>query len=101
VPACQYCGGILKPDVVFFGENVPKPRVERAWQYLEQADALLVLGSSLTVRSGYRFVVKAAQENKPVAIINLGETRGDGDATLKLDAPLGETLQHLTRQLGC
>lgn len=101
VPACRYCGGVLKPDVVFFGENVPKPRVERAWQWLEDADALLVLGSSLTVRSGYRFVVHAAQENKPVLIINLGETRGDGDATFKVNAPLGETLRHLARHLGC
>jgi len=101
VPACRYCGGVLKPDVVFFGENVPKPRVERAWQWLEDADALLVLGSSLTVRSGYRFVVKAAQDGKPVAIINLGETRGDNDATLKLDAPLGTTLQALVQQLAC
>lgn len=101
VPACRYCGGVLKPDVVFFGENVPKPRVARAWQYLENADALLVLGSSLTVRSGYRFVVRAAQENKPVAIVNLGETRGDNDADFKLAAPLGVTLQHLARQLGC
>jgi NAD-dependent SIR2 family protein deacetylase len=101
VPACQHCAGVLKPDVVFFGENVPKPRVERAWQYLDEADTLLVLGSSLTVRSGYRFVVRAVQEKKPVTIINLGETRGDGDATLKLDAPLGITLQQLVSQLGC
>ncbi len=99
VPACALCGGILKPDVVFFGENVPKPRVMQAWQMLERASALLVLGSSLTVRSGYRFVVRAVQDGKPVAIINQGPTRGDDDASLRLEAPLGHTLQQLTHSL--
>ncbi|MEM7737725.1 MAG: NAD-dependent protein deacetylase [Deinococcota bacterium] len=99
VPACSVCGGILKPDVVFFGENVPKDRVERAWQMLAHAGALLVLGSSLTVRSGYRFVVRAAQDGKPVAIINQGVTRGDDDANLRLSAPLGQTLQQLAHLL--
>lgn len=99
VPACLRCGGVLKPDVVFFGENVPKARVERAWQLLDEADALLVLGSSLTVFSGYRFVAKAAQTAKPVLIINQGATRGDKDASLKLDAPLGDTLSALAEVL--
>ena len=99
IPECLRCGGVLKPDVVFFGENVPKARVERAWQMLNEAEALLVVGSSLTVFSGYRFVAKAKQEGKPVAIINRGETRGDKDAELKLDAPLGATLSALARTL--
>ncbi|MEM6430677.1 MAG: NAD-dependent protein deacetylase [Deinococcota bacterium] len=99
VPACHKCGGVLKPDVVFFGENVPKVRVARAWQMLERAGALLVLGSSLTVRSGYRFVVRAVQDSKPVAIINQGPTRGDADASLRLSAPLGSTLGHLADAL--
>jgi NAD-dependent deacetylase sirtuin 4 len=92
VPACLHCHGILKPDVVFFGENVPKERVERAYHMLEHTDVLLVLGSSLTVFSGYRFVVRAVQSNKPVAIINQGPTRGDASAAVRLNAPLGEVL---------
>lgn len=99
VPECLTCGGVLKPDVVFFGENVPKGRVERAYAMLERAEALLVVGSSLTVFSGYRFVARAAGEGKPVAILNLGPTRGDVEATLKLDAPLGESLPELASLL--
>ncbi|MDZ7703986.1 MAG: NAD-dependent protein deacetylase [Trueperaceae bacterium] len=99
VPSCASCGGMLKPDVVLFGENVPKRRVERAWSMLARADVLLVLGSSLTVYSGYRFVARAVQDGKPVAILNLGPTRGDKDATLKLDVPLGEVLPALVDAL--
>lgn len=95
VPACLACGGVLKPDVVFFGENVPRPKLVLAWQMLDGADALLVLGSSLTVFSGYRFVARAVQVGKPVAIVNLGPTRGDGDATLKVEGRLGELLPGL------
>ena len=65
VPACVRCGGVLKPDVVFFGENVPKERVMHAWRMYDQAEVLLVVGSSLTVFSGYRFVARAAKEGKP------------------------------------
>ncbi len=99
VPECLHCGGVLKPDVVFFGENVPKERVLRAYEMLARADALLVVGSSLTVFSGYRFVARATQEGKPVAIINQGPTRGDGDAVLKVEAPLGEVLPALAALL--
>lgn len=99
VPACLRCGGVLKPDVVFFGENVPKNRVERAWKMLDAADALVVVGSSLTVFSGYRFVAKAAKEGKPVAIINRGPTRGDKDADLRVEANVGELLPNLATNL--
>ena len=95
VVGCAGCGGVLKPDVVFFGENVPAAKVERAFELTESARSLLVLGSSLTVRSGYRFVLRAAKLGIPVAIINQGPTRADELATVKLDAPLGETLTGL------
>jgi NAD-dependent SIR2 family protein deacetylase len=93
---CQDCGGLLKPDVVFFGENVPRPRVEECYALTRQASALVVLGSSLTVMSGYRFVRHAAKLAIPIAIINRGPTRGDALARLILDAPLGQTLAALT-----
>jgi NAD-dependent SIR2 family protein deacetylase len=99
VPACLYCGGMLKADVVFFGENVPRPRVQRAFQLLTAANALLVLGSSLAVRSGYRFVATAAEEGKPVAIVNHGPSRGDGDADVRLEGRLGQVLPELARRL--
>ena len=100
VPACLRCGGVLKPDVVFFGENVPRARVEHAWAMYGRADVLLVVGSSLTVFSGYRFVARAAKEKKPVVIINAGPTRGDKDACLRVNAKLGEILPRLAEQLG-
>jgi NAD-dependent SIR2 family protein deacetylase len=97
---CLACGdGPLKPDVVFFGENVPKDRVERCFALVEQARTLLVLGSSLTVMSGYRFVVRARDRGIPVAIVNQGETRGDPCAELRLDAPLGPALTALAAEL--
>jgi NAD-dependent SIR2 family protein deacetylase len=99
VPSCRACGGTLKPDVVFFGENVPRERVERAWARLDRAEALLVVGSSLTVFSGYRFVRRAREQGKPVAIVNDGPTRGDPDATLRLQARLGEALPVLAERL--
>lgn len=99
VPACTTCGGTLKPDVVFFGENVPKPRVDRAWRMLDEAEALLVLGSSLTVYSGYRFVRRARERGAPVAIVNDGPTRGDGDAALRSHGRLGEVLPALAERL--
>lgn len=94
---CGPCGGLLKPDVVFFGENVPKPRVERCYDLIDAANALLVLGSSLTVMSGYRFVRHAARRGMPIAIVNQGPTRGDAHADLLIDAPLGATLGQLVR----
>lgn len=92
VVGCQVCGGTLKPDVVFFGETVPAERVARSFALLEAAGALLVLGSSLTVMSGYRFVLRAAERGLPVAIVNQGPTRGDSRAELLLNAALGRVL---------
>ena len=89
---CVRCGGVLKPDVVFFGETVPPGRVERAFALVHAARALLVLGSSLKVMSGHRFVLRAAKLGIPVAIVNQGETRGDPHAAVKVEAPLGEVL---------
>lgn len=99
VPPCLSCGGVLKPDVVFFGDNVPRPRVEQAFAIADAADVLLVVGSSLTVFSGYRFVLRAAERNQPVAIVNLGETRGDPHARIRLDARAGDVLPELALAL--
>lgn len=97
---CQSCGSdTLKPDVVFFGEAVPKDRVERCFAALESSRGLLVLGSSLAVMSGYRFVRRAAAMGLPVAIVTRGATRGDEQATVKVDAPLTPTLRDLTEAL--
>jgi NAD-dependent SIR2 family protein deacetylase len=87
VPDCPQCGGILKPDVVFYGENVPRDRVTRAFEAVAQADALLIVGSSLMVYSGYRFADAAAAAGKPIAAVNLGRTRADHLLTMKIDAP--------------
>ena len=84
VPACDACGGLLKPDVVFFGEGVPAERVRRAMAAIESCDAMLVVGSSLMVYSGYRFVTASADAGKPIAAINLGRTRGDDLLALKV-----------------
>ncbi len=96
VPACTGCGGILKPDVVFFGENVPKPRVERCYAAVdalaERGGALLVAGSSLSVMSGLRFVRRAARDGTPVVIVNRGATRGDELATCRVEAGCSEFL---------
>lgn len=100
VPDCVACGGMLKPDVVFFGENVPRGRLERAWSMLDRAEALLVVGSSLTVFSGYRFVRRAREQGKPIAIVNDGVTRGDADATVRSHARLGSIVPELERRLG-
>jgi NAD-dependent SIR2 family protein deacetylase len=96
VPACERCGGALKPDVVFFGENVPKDRVQRCLTAVEQSDALLVAGSSLTVLSGFRFVRHAHKLGIPVVIVNRGATRGDELATHKVDTGCAEYLTALT-----
>ena len=97
---CLDCGGgPLKPDVVFFGENVPPERVAACYQLVERSGLLLVLGSSLTVASGFRFVRRAAQHGIPVAIVNQGETRGDPYAQLRIDGPLGTVLSQLQREI--
>ena len=85
VPPCRHCGGMLKPDVVFFGESVPRARVDAAMERLDEADAMLVVGSSLMVYSGYRFVDHAVRAGKPVAAVNLGRTRADDVLSLKID----------------
>jgi len=95
VAACLSCGGVLKPDVVFFGEGVPKPRVERCYALVDEAEALLVCGSSLTVMSGLRFVRHARRRGIPVVVVNRGPTRGDPMATAKIDAGCSETLRQL------
>jgi NAD-dependent SIR2 family protein deacetylase len=97
---CLACGGLLKPDVVFFGENVPKSRVEACFSLVSSSSALVVLGSSLTVMSGLRYVRRASSLGIPVVIVNQGATRGDPLATATLDAPLGSTLTALVRGLG-
>lgn len=95
VPCCAACGGMLKPDVVFFGEGVPKRRVGTVMDRLEASDALLVVGSSLMVWSGYRFARLAAERGLPVAAVNLGRTRADHLLSLKVNARCGEVLASL------
>ncbi|MCQ1947317.1 MULTISPECIES: NAD-dependent protein deacetylase [unclassified Arthrobacter] len=99
VADCPVCGGMLKPDFVYFGENVPKDRVARAFSVVDDAGALLVAGSSLTVMSGLRFVRYAAKAGKPVVIINRGSTRGDPLATLKIDMGVSTALTWLAENL--
>ncbi|SHJ23292.1 NAD-dependent protein deacetylase, SIR2 family [Roseomonas rosea] len=95
VPPCPSCGGVLKPDVVFFGECVPRERIDAARGALDEADAVLVIGSSLMVYSGFRFVQAAARAGKPVAAVNLGRTRADDLLTLKVEQPCDEALAFL------
>jgi NAD-dependent SIR2 family protein deacetylase len=97
---CASCHGVLKPDVVFFGENVPPRRVEACYALVERAGSLIVLGSSLTVMSGLRYVRHAARRERPVVIVNQGSTRGDGYAAATLDAPLGQVLTSLAAAIG-
>jgi NAD-dependent SIR2 family protein deacetylase len=85
VPSCQLCGGVLKPDVVFFGENVSRDIVAAAKSHLNEADGMLIVGSSLMVYSGFRFVQMAAQSGLPIAAVNLGRTRADDFLTLKVE----------------
>ena len=101
VPSCTGCGGgPLMPDVVFFGGRVPERRVEAAWRLYDEAEALLVVGSSLTVYSGYRFALRARREERPFAAVNLGPVRGAEEAAaVHLEAPLGEALSRLARAL--
>ena len=99
IPHCD-CGGDYKPNVVFFGESVPKDRVTKAWSIVDESEVLVVVGSSLAVYSGYRFVRGAAERKLPVVIINLTETRGDRHAAMHLHARSGEVLPKLARLLG-
>ncbi len=100
VVGCLVCRGPLKPDVVFFGENVPRDRVDRCHALVDAAQALLVVGSSLTVQSGLRFVRRARQLDLPVVIVNRGATRGDPLADLRVDAGCTPTLVDLAERLG-
>ena len=95
VPCCRSCGGVLKPDVVFFGEPVPRDRVDAATGHLARADAMLIVGSSLMVYSGFRFVQAAASAGKPIAAVNLGRTRADALLTLKVEQPCEVALAFL------
>jgi len=99
VPACEVCGGVLKPDVVFFGESVPPDRVAAARAALQDSDAMLVAGSSLMVYSGFRFVQAAVAAGIPVAAVNLGRTRADELLALKVEAPVGQALGEVAAQL--
>lgn len=99
IPNCSACDGMMKPDVVFFGENVPQQRVQQAFAQLDDADALLVAGSSLMVFSGFRFCRHAASKGQPVIIVNQGLTRADDLATLKLKGDVGLRLQTLAALL--
>lgn len=99
VPHCPCCNGILKPDVVFFGDNVPKQRVEASLAALQASDALLVIGSSLMVYSGFRFCKRAAEWDIPIATLTLGRTRADGLSQLQLNAPIRETLDQVCEAL--
>lgn len=99
-PVCAQCGGVLKPNVVFFGHNVAKPIVDDAYDLVARSEALLVAGTSLAVFSGYRFLLRAADLSIPIFIVNRGPVRGEERATLKVEASTGETLAALARQLG-
>ncbi|MEZ4701820.1 MAG: NAD-dependent protein deacetylase [Rhodothermales bacterium] len=99
VPACTCCGGPLKPNVIFFGENVPGDRVERAWRMYDQSDALLVVGSSLAVYSGYRFVLRASKDTLPIGILNLGDSRGDALAHCLVRESFGASMPRIAEGL--
>ncbi|MDX1517743.1 MAG: NAD-dependent protein deacetylase [Woeseiaceae bacterium] len=100
VPPCGECGGIMKPDVVFFGESVPRERVDTVTGAIRNAGALLIVGSSLMVFSGFRFARLALETGKPIAIVNEGRTRADDMATLKIEADCGATLQDALQCIG-
>lgn len=99
VPDCERCGGMLKPDVVFFGESVPKDRVATVFDHVERTDLLLVVGSSLTVYSGFRFADFAVKRGKPLVVINAGPTRADEITSLKINAPIADVLPRLATTL--
>jgi len=99
VPDCGHCGGILKPAVVFFGESVPRTRIDDAVARLQESDALIVAGSSLMVWSGYRFARLARERGLPIAIVNLGRTRADELASVRVRASCGEVLASLADHL--
>lgn len=95
LPTCEYCDGILKPDIVFFGDNVPRKRVDEIKSLITASDALLILGSSLSVYSAYRFVLQAVEEYKTIVIVNIGPTRADKYANIKISAKCSAILDWL------
>ena len=99
VPACNACGGLLKPDVVFFGESVPRERVRSAMAALDESDAMLIVGSSLMVYSGYRFAAAMANAGKPIAAVNLGRTRADDLISIKIERRCADALAPLLESL--
>ncbi|KAG5889690.1 hypothetical protein JTB14_010029 [Gonioctena quinquepunctata] len=94
-PLCESCGGMLKPDITFFGDNVPRARVDRVKSEVSESDSLLVLGSSLSVYSGYRILLQAVEENKNIALINIGPTRADHLVKLKVSSRCGDILPRI------
>lgn len=100
-PLCLSCGDVLKPDITFFGDNVPRKRVDLVRDFVSNSDSVLVLGSSLTVFSGYRIILQAAEEGKNIAIVNIGPTRGDHLAHLKVSTKCGDILPEVCKELGC
>lgn len=98
-PLCPKCEGPLKPDIVFFGDNVPKQRVEQVRSEVSDSDAIFVLGSSLTVYSSYRIILQAKEENKSVAILNIGPTRADNIVDIKVSTKCGDILPELCKTL--
>ena len=99
VPDCDRCYGLLKPDVVFFGENVPRQRVDEAWRLVDRAEVLLVVGSSLTVYSGRRFIYGAQERRMPIGVANMGPTRADEVASAKVEGRLGDVIPRLADAL--
>lgn len=92
VPACSTCGGILKPDIIFFGDNVPRDTVQSVKNNVENSDALLILGTTLTTFSAYRIVLQAVDANKPIAMVNIGKTRADEFVNLRVEGRCGDIL---------
>lgn len=99
IPDCNHCGGLLQPDIVFFGGSVPTVKVDYVNKCATNCDSLLVLGSTLTVFSSYRIILKASEHHKPIAIVNIGSTRGDAIASLKLNVRCGEILPNVCQKL--
>lgn len=95
LPECPDCGGFLKPNIVFFADNVPRPRIEKVVRCIIDSDGVLVLGSSLTVFSGYRIVLQAKELELPVAIVNIGQTRADKIVDLKIEAKCSDIMKHI------
>lgn len=100
MPSCSHCGGILKPDIVFFGDSVPQTRVEAVKHEVKNCDSLLVLGTSLTVFSSYRIILQVSEDKKQIAIVNIGPTRGDKYACIKVDAKCGDIIPKLHVLIG-